>query len=686
MDARTTRRAVLAAAAALPAMSLPEAAAAEAAFGEVLRVNDLYPRGVPGPTGASRPLANFYATLAQVKAALPHLDFDFHAALGKPVTLSDEIDWAVLQSAADYIYKTNQAGKDANFACGALALNGAYVVNRTVTFNLAGVRIEGAAASDRFGPGATSVTWTGPGGGTVDAPVYIFDFWLETTLRAPPPGRTPVQSGGGPVVHLSRIIFNGRGGRINAATSAVSGYVSAIRIITGRFCVLEHLRFTNVLYDGIVNQGHSLFQTIRNCHFAGCHRDGLSFQHYKGDFATTFWIANNEFSLCGRYAIFLDLFGSVQAGPIIVEGNSFEHAFAGSFYAKNPEWFLHGLVAGVCFTNITNLRFRDNRFESVAGDQPQWWADIHISACGSATIEGNDYNGLACTTHSAASPRNRALIDYVQATGTADITDRRNFNVGVAGDAPGGNGCSNIRVIRNATSDKIFRADRVGIGEGPHVLEEGAAYFLSIPVRDGAHARIVEPRESAIVSLFDIEDWRIVNAFAATASWARYIKSYDGKTLTGTYQVEDGQNLFGVWQPNKAYPATLSAKGSATRYNVPNFAAPTTDNGFYYQVIVAGTSAASEPAWPRKVGGTVTDGGVTWRCAGRCSPHGDYLRHEEIELGKRRIVAAAPPQTGDWARGDQVINAAPDAGGNVGWICIAGGTPGTWKAFGAIAV
>src|SRR5581483_4820796 len=147
---------------------------------------------------------------------------DFHAALGKPVTLSDEIDWAVLQSAADYIYKTNQAGKDANFACGALALNGAYVVNRTVTFNLAGVRIEGAAASDRFGPGATSVTWTGPGGGTVDAPVYIFDFWLETTLRAPPPGRTPVQSGGGPVVHLSRIIFNGRGGRINAATSAVS--------------------------------------------------------------------------------------------------------------------------------------------------------------------------------------------------------------------------------------------------------------------------------------------------------------------------------------------------------------------------------------------------------------------------------------------------------------------------------
>lgn len=49
-----------------------------------------------------------------------------------------------------------------------------------------------------------------------------------------------------------------------------------------------------------------------------------------------------------------------------------------------------------------------------------------------------------------------------------------------------------------------------------------------------------------------------------------------------------------------------------------------------------------------------------------------------------RRLALAAPTTGTWKRGDITYNAEPSAGGYIGWVCVVGGTPGTWKAFGAI--
>ena len=45
---------------------------------------------------------------------------------------------------------------------------------------------------------------------------------------------------------------------------------------------------------------------------------------------------------------------------------------------------------------------------------------------------------------------------------------------------------------------------------------------------------------------------------------------------------------------------------------------------------------------------------------------------------------SGPPDSGHHAAGELVYNVAPTAGGKVGWVCTAAGTPGTWKAFGAI--
>jgi hypothetical protein len=49
-----------------------------------------------------------------------------------------------------------------------------------------------------------------------------------------------------------------------------------------------------------------------------------------------------------------------------------------------------------------------------------------------------------------------------------------------------------------------------------------------------------------------------------------------------------------------------------------------------------------------------------------------------------RGLGTAAPTTGTWLRGDRVDNLNPSAGGFVGWVCTTGGTPGTWKGYGAI--
>lgn len=48
--------------------------------------------------------------------------------------------------------------------------------------------------------------------------------------------------------------------------------------------------------------------------------------------------------------------------------------------------------------------------------------------------------------------------------------------------------------------------------------------------------------------------------------------------------------------------------------------------------------------------------------------------------------AAAAPVSGTHARGSIRYDTAPAAGGFIGWVCTAAGTPGTWKTFGAISV
>lgn len=52
--------------------------------------------------------------------------------------------------------------------------------------------------------------------------------------------------------------------------------------------------------------------------------------------------------------------------------------------------------------------------------------------------------------------------------------------------------------------------------------------------------------------------------------------------------------------------------------------------------------------------------------------------------GKKQEVGTTQPAEGVYNKGDIVWNENPKPSGKVGWICIRGGTPGEWKAFGTI--
>jgi hypothetical protein len=55
-------------------------------------------------------------------------------------------------------------------------------------------------------------------------------------------------------------------------------------------------------------------------------------------------------------------------------------------------------------------------------------------------------------------------------------------------------------------------------------------------------------------------------------------------------------------------------------------------------------------------------------------------------LADRKILSGTePPGSGPFVHGDTMFNSAPGAGGPMGWMCVAGGDPGTWKAMGNLA-
>lgn len=76
--------------------------------------------------------------------------------------------------------------------------------------------------------------------------------------------------------------------------------------------------------------------------------------------------------------------------------------------------------------------------------------------------------------------------------------------------------------------------------------------------------------------------------------------------------------------------------------------------------------------------------------------HGIYFNGKQRNIISANLVSGntgvpvyngyvAAPTTGTWNAGDMVFNTSPASGQPAGWMCVTGGTPGTWKAMANLA-
>lgn len=106
----------------------------------------------------------------------------------------------------------------------------------------------------------------------------------------------------------------------------------------------------------------------------------------------------------------------------------------------------------------------------------------------------------------------------------------------------------------------------------------------------------------------------LTNAYTPALGTHDYWNDVSANEVTGTGYTANGTALTSV---TLAYVAANSwgvSRANTTAYAAGDVVRPATGNGFLYQAITGGTSGGSIPTYPTTIGGTVTDGTVTWMC------------------------------------------------------------------------
>lgn len=146
-----------------------------------------------------------------------------------------------------------------------------------------------------------------------------------------------------------------------------------------------------------------------------------------------------------------------------------------------------------------------------------------------------------------------------------------------------------------------------------------------------------------------------------------------------TNNVWVGGQLYGGGAAGLASSVLLAAKAQYLAYD------PVGGGNIYLEPELDGGGAPTGNLFIRSLGGT--DAVIKFARGGT-----DKLRiGNTIEIpggymfqGTWVSKDAGAPTTGTWRQGDIYWNNNPLAGGYIGWVCVAAGTPGTWKGFGAI--
>ncbi len=355
-----------------------------------------------GTQGLSKPLSNYYSTLAAAQ-----VDYPFVSAL------TDELDWAGFQACLNALSK-NQQSATTNFSSGAIKLSRTvYMVNYGLVGHVYQLSIEGTMAGWNAIASGSSIQYNGTAG-TKDANKWILDNWCYNELGNPPSGYLPQSNGIS--LNVTRVGFYG------IDTSATRNYVSGIRL---RNSLNSRIAYNNFggLYDGVSMTGQQLFTIIEHNSFYGTYRDSVSSSWQTLTYSTTIHVEHNYFGLYGRYAIML--YGGGSGTSNVIRDNDFEGEY-NSYYFQHPAEFYLGIPASVLLAGTTSDKFMENRFENATYLHGLMLANTAWTHINQNEFVGPAVNGawLAFTEHGLA---NSAATTFLAANGYMDLTAERNF-------------------------------------------------------------------------------------------------------------------------------------------------------------------------------------------------------------------------------------------------------------------
>lgn len=279
---------------------------------------------------------------------------------------------------------------------------------------------------------------------------------------------------------------------------------------------------------------------------------------------------------------------------------------------------------------------------------------------------------------------------------------------------------NDVVVYKNSVSSKtdaieIFGSTNIFIVENVFTAQSGAS--SSYTVQGGTSSGIALSNfyfiNNVIDNVLSPTGMAGLDLDVSTAFFiGNLIKDVNGNYLQGTnIQIQNNRfensNLYGIRLSGAFSNVSISNNSFTDVYYLSSTGAnasaiylnPTSGGGTYTSVTNNTGSVGSKVATAKNVTGvylgtaqgTVSYSGndfvsFTNQISGAVSLN--YLFHYVDVTGKEVYVttSTSAPTIGTWTTGQKVIVQTPVAGGYIGYVCTAGGTPGTWKGFGAIQV
>jgi hypothetical protein len=158
-----------------------------------------------------------------------------------------------------------------------------------------------------------------------------------------------------------------------------------------------------------------------------------------------------------------------------------------------------------------------------------------------------------------------------------------------------------------------------------------------------------------------------------------------GVALNAPYKYLNQQGTVGVGAQLGKQDTSLSVMAFGTTAESPTNDAWKLkyDNTYHVWYLQYADSSLFQPiAYPNSTGALWTAKKFT----GSVFQNGYAVKNNgaAYSAAKVRMLGTAAPTTDTYEQGDIFYNSAPSnaAGQPIGWVCVVGGTPGTWRAFG----